>query len=260
MLSYRHEVILMNRFPAGKCPVCGEELKVTRFACPGCKAEFPTEEPLSPYDRLTEQNALFLKTFLSCRGSLKDVQEHLNISYPTAKKKLEELLSALGLVQRTEEESIDMRIFVKSNASSVEASDIIRNKLYENGGQATVRSITGNEYIIRASNDERSFVCKELPIQPPYEYTVFNVIVNLLLENGGKARKGNGRNYRLGEGDCTEDTVVGAIAKNYAGKHTGDSIYDPVFVLSAVLEWANIVHNRRGYLELTPEYRALRQR
>ena len=56
-------------------------------------------------------------------------------------------------------------------------------------------------------------------------------------------------------GDCTEDTIVGCIAKEYAGKKEGMSVFDPVFVLSAILDWAGIAHNERGYLELTADYR-----
>jgi hypothetical protein len=212
------------------------------------------DQPLSPYDYLSEENAAFLKTFLSCRGNLKEVQLEWNISYPTAKKKLDELLIALGLASK-EEEVIDMSAFQVTNENSTKASDIIRNKLYESGGQATIHSISGKPYVIKAAIDGRSFLCDELPIQPPYEYTVFDVIVDLLLKQGGKARKGNGRNYRLGYGDCTEDTVIGAISINYAGKSIGSSVFDPVFVLVAVLEWAGIAHNRRGYIELTSQYR-----
>ncbi len=43
---------------------------------------------------------------------------------------------------------------------------------------------------------------------------------------------------------------MGAIGKYYWGKQEGDSVFDPVFVLAAVLEWADIAYNGRGYLEL----------
>ncbi len=49
-------------------------------------------------------------------------------------------------------------------------------------------------------------------------------------------------------------TVVGIIAYKYAGKKTGQSVFDPVFVLSAVLEWAGVVKNERGMLILSPDY------
>lgn len=138
---------------------------------------------------------------------------------------------------------------------SVKASERIREKLHSCGGCAVVRSVNGKEYRIEALRDKRYFFCRELPKNPPYEYRVFDVIVELLVQQGGRARKGNGRNYRLGYGACTDDTVVGAIGRNYAGKNTGDSVFDPVFVLAAVLEWAGIAENGRGYIQLTAGYR-----
>ena len=77
---------------------------------------------------------------------------------------------------------------------------------------------------------------------------MFDVTVNLLVVNGGRARKGKGRNYKLGHPNCDEYTVVGAVAKNYSGKKESNSVFDPVFVLAAVSEWAGIAHN--GYNEL----------
>ena len=49
--------------------------------------------------------------------------------------------------------------------------------------------------------------------------------------------------------------IMKELAKEYAGKKEGMSVFDPVFVLSAILDWAGIAHNKRGYLELTAEYR-----
>ena len=69
--------------------------------------------------------------------------------------------------------------------------------------------------------DGKTFTSDKLPISPPYEYDVFNVIVDLLLKQGGRARKGNGRNYKLGEAGCEENTVVGAIAKSRGRKVGG---------------------------------------
>lgn len=143
------------------------------------------------------------------------------------------------------------------NSESSLASKIIERKLIQSGGHAVVGSINGKTYEIRAADDGISFLCKQLPIKPPYEFVVFDVIVDLLKRQGGRAKKGNGRNHKLGEYACDDATVVGAIGKNYSGKKDGESVYDPVFVLSAMLEWADIAHNYRGYLELTPSYRVL---
>ncbi len=130
-------------------------------------------------------------------------------------------------------------------------SEIIRDKLMQAGGSAIVHSLTGKPYKITAVPGSNSFLCDQLPIHPPYTYDVFDVIVDLLVRQNGSARKGLGRSAKLGEPGCEDTTVVGAIGKYYSDHHDGDSVFDPVFVLAAVLDWAGIAHNRRGYIELT---------
>lgn len=180
----------------------------------------------------------------------------MNISYPTAKKKLDELLTALNLSDASHKEArkeIDIS-GLKVDCSSRRASEIIKAKLKDHGGHVTVYTARGLPCEIYAEADGKTFTSDKLPISPPYEYDVFNVIVDILLKQGGHARKGNGRNYKLGEAGCEENTVVGAIAKS-RGRKAGDSVYDPVFVLAAILEWAGIAENGRGELILTSEYR-----
>ena len=201
----------------------------------------------------------FLLSFLTHRGNLKNLQEEMGISYPTAKKRLEELLVALGLSQaekdNTDLEVVDMRnIF--ANRKSTRASEIIKAKLMDNGGHVTVYTARGLPCEVWMNADGTSFTSDKLPIKPPYEYQVFDVIVNLLVSQGGCARKGNGRNYKLGESNCDKTTVVGAVALS-RGYTVGNSVFDPVFVLAAILEWAGIAHNERGELVLTQQYRSL---
>ena len=242
-----------------KCPCCNETLRVTTLQCPECGMEMKNDFELSAFDRLSNEQYAFLIEFLQQRGNLKNVQSELGVSYPTAKKKLDDLLSALELTQEADEqemEEIDMRNLVV-NYNSTDASEIIKAKLLSCGGRVIVYSARGLPCEIWADADGKSFVSNKLPIKPNYEYRVFDVIVELLLANGGRARKGNGRNYKLGEPECDETTVVGAIAKNYAGKKNGDSVFDPVFVFAAILEWAGIAHNERGELVLTQNYRSM---
>ncbi len=135
------------------------------------------------------------------------------------------------------------------------ASEIIKEKLKENGGHVTVYTIRGLPCEIYAAPNGKSFISDKLPITPAYEYRVFDCIVELLEKHGGSARKGNGRNYKLGESKCDDTTIVGYIGSHYAGKKQGESVFDPVFVLGAVLEWAGIAHNERGYLRLSTSFR-----
>ena len=189
---------------------------------------------------------------------MSSLQEELGISYPTAKKKLDDLLTVLKLVDNIaqvekEEELVDMSDWFISKDSN-KASDIIKKMLIENGGRAIVHTAQGLPREIRVAPDGISFLCNELPVNPPYRYEVFDEIVRLLISQGGRARKGNGRNFKLGEPDCDETTVVGSIGYNYFHYETGKSVPDPVFVLAAVLEWAGIASNERGELVLTTNY------
>ena len=138
------------------------------------------------------------------------------------------------------------------DCTSSKSSEIIKAKLKEAGGHVVVQTLSGLPCEITACPDGLSFVSDKLPIQPPFRYEVFDVVVDLLLANGGRARKGNGRNYKLGHPNCDGSTVVGAIAIVYSGKKTGDSVFE----LAAVLEWAGIAMNARGELVLTESYRS----
>lgn len=241
-----------------KCPGCQGALQISTLQCPDCGMELKKNFELSVFDQLDTEQYSFLLSFLKARGNLTEVQSDLQISYPTAKKKLEELLVALKLRETAEEEE-HKRIEVSHmvvDYSSRQASEIIKAKLKEHGGQVTVYTVRGLPCKIYAEADGKTFTSNKLPIKPPYDYGVFDVIVDLLLRQGGRARKGNGRNFKLGEAGCEENTVVGAVAK-YRGNQIGSSVFDPVFVLAAVLEWAGIVHNDRGELLLTAKYRSM---
>jgi len=238
-----------------QCPCCSGTLNITSLQCPDCGVELKNTFELSAFDRLPKEEMEFLLSFLRNRGNLKNLQEEMSISYPTAKKRLEELLIALQISdgENKEPEELDMRKFF-AKRDSKRASEIIKAKLMDNGGRATVYTARGLPCEIWMNADGTSFTSNKLPIKPPYEYRVFDVIVDLLVSQGGRARKGDGRSYKLGESKCDKTTVVGAIALD-RGNQIGDSVFDPVFVFAAVLEWAGIAHNERGELVLTQQYR-----
>ena len=233
------------------CPYCHSQMHISTLKCTECGTELKNDFELSPFDRLEEKQNAFLLEFLRSRGNLKQVQNTLGMSYPTAKKQLEELLIALGLTDSPEPQpapEIDLRT-MQVDRSNRRASEIIKAKLLDHGGHVTVFTARGLPCEIYANPDGTSFSSDKLPIKPPYPYTVFDVVVDLLEAQGGHARKGNGRNFRLGEPGCEENTIVGRVALS-RGRRMGDSVFDPVFVLAAVLEWAGIAKNGRGELIL----------
>ena len=251
----------MKNIDACLCPVCQNKLQIERLSCPNCHSEYPIKLPLSPYDYLTTEQLDFLNTFLKMRGNLKNIGTALGISYPTVKKRFDELLVALELAEESvsKEVNIDMSNFGEINYESHLASDLIRKKLYEHSGVVQINLLDGKPCYVYASPDGKRFTSDKLPGIKGYEYEIFDVIVDLLKSSPGhKAPKGNahGREDKVGFGHCTEDTVVGAVAIHHLGKSTGESTYDPTFVLAAILDWAEIAHNKRGYIELSASYLA----
>jgi hypothetical protein len=57
--------------------------------------------------RLSPDQLEFLKIYIKNRGNLSEVQKELNISYPTARNKLEDIVRAMGyeIVDRDREEA-----------------------------------------------------------------------------------------------------------------------------------------------------------
>ena len=240
------------------CPACQSKLHISTLACPDCGMELKNTFDLSPFDMLDDEKSTFLLSFLRNRGNLKNVQTQMQMSYPTAKRKLDEILIALDLFEEdanlTEREEIDMCNWF-TDRTSTKASEIIKTKLKDAGGRVIVYTVRGLPCEICAAADGISFESDKLPVKPPYRFDIFDTVVELLKSQNGRAKKGNGRSYRLGEENCDDTTVVGYIAKHYAHKQNGESVYDPVFVLAAVLEWAGIAKNERGELVLTASYR-----
>jgi hypothetical protein len=237
-----------------QCPACGDKLKTSALMCQQCGIEVRGQFDMqaSPFDVLSTQQEDFILSFLKNRGNMKQLQEELKISYPAAKKKLDEVLCELGLFTNQKEDyKSDDIIDVMSwevEENSMKASDIIKRKLKENGGRAIVTSYRGNEYEIWATSDGQHFTSDSI-IQYPYDFKIFDIIVDFLKENGGKAKKGSAHTP-LGTKSCTPDTVAGAILQNYFGLSIGESGPDPGFFFAAILAWAGIAKNTRGWLIL----------
>lgn len=78
------------------CPSCAQPLRVSRLECPHCQISIEGTFTGSRLGLLPPNQQEFVEVFLSCGGSIKAVEEALGISYPTVKKKLEEVVQALG--------------------------------------------------------------------------------------------------------------------------------------------------------------------
>lgn len=79
------------------CPVCSEQLHVTRLGCPQCGTGLSGSFRACEFCGMSEDDRALLTVFLTSRGNMKDVERHLQVSYPTARARFDDLLRRLGL-------------------------------------------------------------------------------------------------------------------------------------------------------------------
>ncbi len=80
----------------GRCPICGQNLSVTKLTCTHCGTAVEGSFELPRLARLSPEYQQFAELFIRSEGKLNRVQEILGISYPTARAQLHEVIRALG--------------------------------------------------------------------------------------------------------------------------------------------------------------------
>lgn len=86
----------------GNCPVCGDELTVTRLHCRSCDSAVEGHFNLGKFYRLTREQLHFVDTFIKCEGKITRAEEELGLSYPTVRNRLNDVIRALGHEARAE--------------------------------------------------------------------------------------------------------------------------------------------------------------
>ena len=89
------------------CPVCSQELSVTRLHCRSCGTTLEGDFSVGRFGRLNREQLVLLESFLRSRGNLRDMERELGISYPTVRSRVEALVRALGFGPRSDGEEPD---------------------------------------------------------------------------------------------------------------------------------------------------------
>ena len=89
------------------CPVCSNELAVTRLHCRSCGTTLEGDFSVGRFGRLNRDQLVLLESFLRSRGNLREMERELGISYPTVRSRVEALVRALGFGPRADAEDLD---------------------------------------------------------------------------------------------------------------------------------------------------------
>lgn len=79
-----------------RCPVCRNELTIARLHCPSCDTSIEGQFTGGPFAHLTVEQLDFIVTFVRCEGKINRMEQELELSYPTIRNRLHEVIRALG--------------------------------------------------------------------------------------------------------------------------------------------------------------------
>jgi hypothetical protein len=241
------------------CPRCNEKLIATQLSCDNCELELNGNFSFSKFDHLSIDELNIVECFLKAQGNFKAVQLELGMSYPAVKKKYNDILEKLNLlalkVIKKEETTM-----LTTNTQSINETDSlvikkIKEKLNTCSGRATIPLYSGDSCDIGYDINGRGLISSKIPPANQLTWEAFDAAVEVVIKNNGKAEKGKARSgAKLGSDGLPLDSIEGYIAHKVHGTQIGETAFGPGFVIAAVLDWAEICHNERGYLTINSKF------
>ena len=110
----------------GECPVCHHELTVTKLYCRECDTTIEGRFFGGPFAQLTPEQIDFVEIFVRNEGKLNRMEDDLNLSYPTIRNRLHEVIRALG--------------YEPGKEATVKLSEEERRKILEDLNQGKISS------------------------------------------------------------------------------------------------------------------------
>ena len=241
------------------CPVCGQELIVSRLKCTECGMEYSGEFPTSVFSKLDDSEIEFIKAFLKNEGNISKLQIEIGKTYSGIKNYLNSINIKLGTVQN-EKENVDMEIFSQTEQTGV--IKVIQEKLLKCGGKDKMPMLKGDPLDIWVASSGKGiansgfvdFIC---------EWHILEAIVKKANELGGIMYRGDAAAHsgaKIGSDEFPIDTIDAFISLEFYGGSVGNSTLRRSTYYAAILAWAGIVENHRskgkgGYIVVKPQYR-----
>lgn len=88
------------------CPVCGEQLLVTRLHCRACATSIEGQFDPGRLGRLAADQLDFVETFVRCEGKLNRMEREMGLSYPTLRSRLTDVIRRMGYPVGAEAEAL----------------------------------------------------------------------------------------------------------------------------------------------------------
>ena len=87
-----------------RCPYCFAKMAVKKLTCTRCRTEVASDFATPRFLELSPDQQKFAIEFILASGSLKEMANILNISYPTVRAKLDRIIECLKGEQPSEDQ------------------------------------------------------------------------------------------------------------------------------------------------------------
>lgn len=119
----------------GQCPICNENLNVTRLHCRKCDTSIEGQFSLGRLYQLTTEQLQFIEIFIRCEGKINRVEQEIGLSYPAVRSRLTEVIKAMGYEVGDPEPEVSKETrqdvlaqLSKGDLSAEEALEILRGE------------------------------------------------------------------------------------------------------------------------------------
>ena len=88
------------------CPVCSNPLTPIKLSCNTCGVTMEGGFKMPRLARLSKNSQLLAESFIIFGGNLKELSAKMEISYPTLRKRVDDMIGELSRIRKKDEEEI----------------------------------------------------------------------------------------------------------------------------------------------------------
>lgn len=112
-----------------QCPSCeSAKINVVKIECADCNTKFEGKFEIPILLKLSEEDLHFIFDFVKCSGSLKEMANNLNVSYPTLRNRLNTLIDEIESLEIKKENSKTeiLKLLEKGKISAKDAAKLLK--------------------------------------------------------------------------------------------------------------------------------------
>lgn len=110
------------------CPVCANELMVTQLKCTACETVIEGQFAQGRLGRLNRDQLRFVELLVKNRGNINQVASDMNVSYTTARTRMDEIVASLGYTPPSDDGAAAERrdVLRRLEAGEITAEEALR--------------------------------------------------------------------------------------------------------------------------------------